>query len=401
VISFLVRADAFRWMWAGETVSMVGDRVQEVAVAWLILDLTRSPLALGSVLAAAAVPRAITLLLAGAVTDRLSARTLMLAANAARGLLVLLLIGLVASGRIRLWHLYVIEVGFGVADAFFYPASAAIVPALVPDAKKLPTANALLGSSEQAAYLIGPAVGGALVAAVGTAGAMALNAASFFLAAAGVLPARARRLQAPDGMGSVWRTIVDGLIYARSNRQLLAVLVLVSTASLTYNGVFGVGLPTLARERFPQGSIALGAMLSAWGVGQLLGVLSAGVTGLPRRWGLLIIGMTCCEAVAFTLLGVAPNFWFASVVLGLLGFGVAYSSDVALPTWIQRRSAPELLGRVNSIVELPRQALSPISLVVMGVLAAHGLALAFFVAGAVMLVTAAAVGASQTVRNLT
>jgi MFS family permease len=396
----LLRAGAFRWMWAGESVSMLGDRVYGVALAWLTLTISGSPLTLGSVLIAGAVPGALLLLPAGAVTDRVSPRAVMLASNLARALLVALLAVLAIRGLVQLWHLYVISICFGVADAFFVPAVGSIVPSLV-DEQQLAPANALIGLSEQVTMLAGPAAGGVLVAAAGPAGAFLVDGGSFVAGVAGLLPApRAARRVRPDD-GSFWSDVRAGLRHAWSDRQLRAVLGLAAASALTYSGVFAVGIPALARHRFSEGAVALGTMGAAWGLGQLLGALSAAVTGLPRRWGLLVIGMTVGAGLAFALLGLLPTLWAAAAVLAATGFGEAYSSDVALPSWIQRRSRADMLGRVNSLLGLVRQALAPVSFAAMGALAALDLTAAFLVAGAVMVVAAVLAASTRTVRELT
>ena len=395
----LLRAGPFRWMWAGESVSMLGDRVYGVALAWLVLTVGGSPLTLGSVLIAGAVPGALLLLPAGAVTDRVSPRAVMLASNLARALLVALLAGLAVGGRVQLWHLYAISICFGVADAFFVPAVGSIVPSLVEE-EDLGPANALIGVSEQVTMLAGPAAGGVLVAAAGPAGAFLLDGGSFVAGAAGLLPAHRGVRRPPREPGSLWSEVRAGLRYAWSDRQLRAVLGLAAVSALTYSGVFAVGLPALARHRFSEGAVALGTMGAAWGLGQLVGALSAAVTGLPRRWGLLVIGMTLSAGVAFALIGVLPTLWAASAVLAVTGFGEAYSSDVALPSWIQRRSSPSMLGRVNSLLGLVRQGLAPLSFAAMGALAALDLRIAFGVAGAVMVGAAGIAAGTRTVREL-
>lgn len=395
----LLRAGAYRWVWAGESVSMAGDRVQEIAMAWLVLSVTGSPVMLGAVLAAGAIPRAFLLLVGGAVTDVLSPRNVMIASNLIRGALAALLAGVVLGGSVQLWQLFAVEIAFGVSDAFFYPAAGSIIPTLV-DKDNLPAANALLGSSEQVTMLVGPAIGGVLVAALGTPGAFLVNAGSFLCAAGGALAARgASRLSEPATVGLLAR-VRRGLGYVWSDRQLRVLLLLISAASLTYNGVFAVGLPGLARARFPEGPVALGAMLGAWGAGQLAGVLSAGITGLPRRWGRLVIAVALGESAVFVLLGMTPTYWSAAVLLAILGFAVAYASDVAIPSWIQRRADPQMLGRIVSMVELPRQSLAPVSFLVMGVLAGRSLALAFAWAGTVMLIVALVAIRSKDVREL-
>jgi hypothetical protein len=197
----------------------------------------------------------------------------------------------------------------------------------------------------------------------------------------------------------VWSGVREGLSHALGRVELRVLLLVISVEALTYNGVFGVGLPSLARS-LAQGPVALGVLYSSWGCGQLAGALSAGWTGLPRRWGPLMIAMTAAAGVAFAALGLVPALGPDAAILALLGFGVAYSSDVALPTWVQRSTSPDLLGRVNGLIELPRSGLAPISVVAFGALARYRLPAAFAACGAAMLVTAAVAAASRSARRL-
>lgn len=124
----------FRLLFTGETISVVGDHFHFVALAWLTLQLTGSGLALGSVLMVAAIPRAVFMIVGGALSDRWSPRSLMLYSNAVRAVLVGIIAALVLSGQVQLWHLYVMGAAFGVVDALFYPALQSIVPMLVDEA---------------------------------------------------------------------------------------------------------------------------------------------------------------------------------------------------------------------------------------------------------------------------
>jgi hypothetical protein len=121
-------------------------------------------------------------------------------------------------------------------------------------------------------------------------------------------------------------------------------------------------------------------LLSAWGAGQLAGSVAAGLTGLPRRWGRLIGLMSLAEAAVFVSIGLSRQVVPAAVLLALLGIGVAYSQDVALPTWLQTRTPPDRLGRTSSLLHLARTALEPVSLAGTGLLAAVDVRLAFTVA---------------------
>ena len=396
----VLRHARFTVVWLGELLSITGDVAYTVAFAWLVLSVTDSPALLAGILVAGSIPRGVLLLVGGAITDRFRARAVMFCAHIARGVLVSLLWLAVVTGRQHTWQLFTISITFGTADAFFWPASGTIVPSLVDDERLLPKANALLSLGEQTARLVGPILGGVLVAAAGPAAAIGVDALTFLIAAGTVLAApRTARDNTPVSIRVVAREIRAGLSYAWRSVTVRVILAVVSAATLSYAGLFGIGLPALART-LPHGAVALGAIVSAWGLGQFLGALSAGITGLPARWGVLIIGMACCEAVGFTLVGFVPNLAVVVILLALLGFGTSYSSDVALPTWLQTNTPTEFLGRVNSIVDLPRVALEPVSLAIMGLLATHGPQWIFLFAASPLLAIAILLLASRTARTL-
>jgi MFS family permease len=382
---------------------MVGDFLYEIAFAWLILTTTESPVTLAAVMVSLAVPRGVLMLVGGAMTDRLSARTVMLWSHVLRGMLVALLAILVSTGHLATWHFFAVGISFGIADAFFWPASSSILPTLIP-VDELARANALVSTSEQAARFVGPVCGGVLIATAGITTALFVNAATFGIAAFAIRAAP--RVAAEGGEAPTVRGVLTdiraGLSYARRKADVRAILLLVSASTLTYSGLFAVGLPALAKSFEDGGTVALGFMVGAWGLGQLIGSLSAGVTGLPDRWGVLIVGMTLTEGCAFALLGFIPSFWAVSIVLLLLGIGVAYSTDVALPTWIQVRTPSDMLGRVSSILDLPRVCLEPLSIAAIGLLIAHDVRAAFIVVSVPMLAVAALLllnGSARRLRN--
>jgi len=396
-----LRSRPFRWVWAGEGISVLGDLSFEVAFIWLVLQKTGSPAMLAGVVLAQAVPRGLLMLLGGALTDRLSPRTVMLATHVTRGCAVAALGVAGALDAIQVWHLYATAVVMGVAEAFFWPASGSILPSLV-DKDDLPRANALVGFCEQGARLLGPVLGGATVAAVGASSTVLFNAATFFLAALTLRAAPARAADpdaAAPSVAEIRAEIVSGLRYARRSREVRTILLLISAAALSYSGLFSVGLPTLAHS-FSESAFTLGLLISAWGLGQLVGTIAAAVTGLPRRWGLLIIGMTLCEGTAFAVLGFLPNPWVAAALLAMLGIGVAYSSDVALPTFIQTRTPTDFLGRINSILNLPRVVLEPVSFALMGLLITIGIRWGFVMAAVPMLAVGTTLALSSDTRKL-
>jgi MFS family permease len=391
-----LRVRNFRLLWLGESVSLLGDQFHFVALAWLTLQLTGSGLALGTVLMAASIPRAVFMLVGGALSDRLSPRDLMLASNAARAMLVSIITGLVLFDAIQLWHLYVLAVIFGLVDAFFHPALMTIVPTLVGK-DRLEAGNALLRGTAQLSVLIGPAPAGLLISAVGLTAAFSLDAATFVFAtvALWLMKDGTRRLSPVSQEGGLaddqptrpkdlMASIREGLRYTWSDPVIRAILLIVAAVDFSFVGPFNVGLASLADHRFVGGAAAFGTMLSMWGAGALLGTIIAGSVGQPRHRGKLLLGIAAALGIGLSLLGVVPNVGLASVVIGAMGIGSGFVNVVML-AWLQTRTNPQMLGRVMSLVMLASLGLAPFSFAIAGALVDLHATIMFAAAGAIVL----------------
>src|ERR1022692_989712 len=175
-----LRVRHFRNLWIAMTVSSLGDQFYLIALPWIVLSKTGSSWALGTIMMATAIPRSAMMLIGGAVTDRLSARRILIATALARTLLVAAVGGLIWSNRLRVLHLYLLASLFGVSDAFAIPAAQAILPALVTEDQLAP-ANALLQGSLRTTAMIGPAPAGWVIKVWGAAQAMFIDAITFSL----------------------------------------------------------------------------------------------------------------------------------------------------------------------------------------------------------------------------
>lgn len=392
----------FRVVWAGEVGSVLGDYAYQVAFAWLVLSVSHSAATLAEVMVCNVACGGVLVLVGGAVTDRWSPRLIMICSHLGKGVLVGVLCLLAADHAVPLWSFFAIAAAFGIADSFFWPASGSILPSLVSTGE-LPRANAIVAAGEQTAVFIGPVVGGLLVSAFSPAAAFALDALTFFVAAWTVTwaPRTLSRATEQDqwSIRTLFSSVNEGLSYARGKPQMRAILVVIAASTLAYSGLFAVALPAFAHGA-GHSAEALGILVACWGAGQLAGSVSASVTGLPARWGVLIIGLSACEGLSFLAIGWTSSLVVACALLVVLGFGVAYSSDVAIPTWIQVSTTPGMLGRVNSIVNLPRILLQPASVAAMGALAVASVRLPFFFAAGVMLLAGIALAATGTVRQL-
>ena len=393
----------FRLLFGGSTISMLGDQFTLVALPWLVLKLTGNPAALGLVLATMALPRALFMLIGGAVVDRLSPRRVLLAARGANALLVALLAALVLLGDIRMWLVYAIALGIGLSTAFAYPAGSAILPQLVSK-DQLQPANALVMGMRQLSMFIGPALAGVVISigahgaqpqAVQDAGglglAFSIDAISFAFSLGSLLLIRIHSDFHPKAVvGSVLSNIASGVRTIWADLPLRAFILYAGVISVFVGGPIQVGLPVLADTRMDLGAASLGILMTANGGGMLLGSFLSGIASrtVRGRLGLMILAIDSLAGLALAAMALVHSTITGAVLLagtGMLG-GIA---QITIISWIQRRVAPEMMGRTMSVLMFTFMGLGPISAAIAGSLLKL-ISLTGLFAGAGLLLTAIA-----------
>ncbi len=402
----------FRLLWAGEAVSVIGDQFTLIALPWLALVLTGSPLALGSVLALMAVPRALFMLVGGVSVDRLSPRRVMLGSNAVRLVAVGVLGTVVLTGAVELWMLYAFALVFGIADAFFYPAQTSIVPELV-DQDQLQRANGIVQGTAQASVLIGPAIAGVVIAGLGSSGsdltvaglagigAALLVDAGTFLVSLVMLWLIRPRAHAERPPSSMLDDIRAGFRFVLGSPGMRAMIVLSLAANLLIVGPFEVGVAVIAYTRLPEGAAAFGLMMSAFGGGSLLGLLIASALPAPRpsRFAYVVIGAIAFAGVSLIGLPFVSSTPVAAALIALSGFTLGFGNLHGI-TWTQSRIPPELMGRVMSVMIMGSVGLVPVSMLLAGAIVSVSLDGMLIAAGIGMGVLCAFSLLSPAVRNL-
>src|SRR5690348_7169463 len=391
----------FRKLWVASTLSLFGYFFSFIAVAWLVLQLTGSSLALGILLVIGSLPRAVLMVVGGAMADRLSPRVTMLASMALRTLFVAPFAFLIVTHHAQLWEAYLVALVMGVGDAFFLPARTSILPSVVAPSELEPS-NAVLNVSGQGAVILGPVLAGIIVATLGTGWAFAGDALFFAIGFLFVLSLpSAQRAAAGKARpaGGVGGQIVAGLRYAWADFGIRFALIVISVIDFAAQGAIGVGLPTLAHGRYGAGATGLGILFTAWGVGATVGALGAGFVPPPKRMGMLIVALCAWLGLGIIGVGLAPTLLLAAVLMGVTGIGTGVVNTYAI-SWLQRRTDPSMQGRVMSLVMLASQGLTPIGYIASGALALVNPTLLFVIAGAMMLACGLGAVASPRVRSL-
>ncbi len=360
----------FRLLFAGSSISAIGDQFTLVALPWLVLELTGDPAQLGIVLAVMAVPRAAFMLVGGAVVDRLSPRRVLLSARIVNALLTGLLAALVLLGDVGMPVLYVLAVGIGLSTAFAYPAGGSLLPQLVPP-EQLQAANSSMMGMRQHSMLVGPALAGRLIrAGSGAAGeargtglAFAVDAVSFLFSGGSLFMIRVASDRQPRAAsGGVLANVREGLRAHWRDPQLRAFISYMALVSVLVGGPLQVCLPLLARTRLSEGAAAYGIMMTSYGAGMLLGSLaSVPVTRLARgQLGLMVLGVDALNGLAFAALAAIHSLPGAGGLLLLVG-AFAGTVQIAVITWLQHRVPQAMLGRTMSLVMFTFMGLAPLA----------------------------------------
>lgn len=424
-----LRHRAFRLLAGGQLASNVGDAFYAVALPWYVLADHGGPILLGAVLASYGVPRTALVAVGGHASDRWRPWTVMMVADTVRAVAVGALAVLAVLGPASAALLVPVAAVLGAGEGLFLPASFAIVPSLVPD-EDLQAGNALTSGGTQFATLVGPAVGGAVVAVVGPASAFGVDGFTFFISALTLFGVRASKRRPLRGTSRAEDLVVDaaaagsaGVLdleasgraavasprsapaahadtssslwrLVRSERVLQVIFAVTIAANLGSGGMGEVALPSLARGPFRVGATGYGALIAAFGGGALVGTLLAAQARRARHPALLASLAFLAEAVFMALVPYLGGALPAGAALAGLGALNGIGNVVAI-TGFQRWAPRALLGRLMGFIMLGSFGIFPVSVLLGGVVVRALGAAAFFPLSASILVVAVLGGLTQ------
>ncbi|WKK24000.1 MFS transporter [Streptomyces olivoreticuli] len=392
----------------GQGLAAVVDALFIIWLTLFVLELSEPGITTGFVLVAVALPRAALLLPAGVLVDRLGPARVVASASWLRVAVLLALDALVSFTSPSVTTVALLGGLLGAADAAYFPAALALLPAVVPT-EKLSRVNALVQGAESGGDLVGPAVAAGVIAAVGfdaTLGGIAAMAALAAVALSTLIHVVRRGENARDDAGpdaidgeqlSSTRALAAGLRYAWHEPPVRGMLAAIALINIAVVGPVLVGGAVLADQRLG-GAGSLGIVLSGFGAGSLAGSLMAGWRP-PARRGWTVVGGVAAIGAGMAGLAAVTHVIAATAVVSLIGIGSAFLGVVVVAT-LQERVPERLLGRVMSLVVLATVALDPFSYVVAGVLLPYGTTTLFLICGSAVLACAGLVAASPGIRSL-
>ncbi len=384
----------FRLLFAGAATSLLGDQFALIATPWLVLKLTSDPVILGFVLAVGGLPRAIFMLMGGAITDRFSPRLMMLIADIIRFVLTALMTIAVFTDTVQLWMLYAFSLGFGLVAGFAVPAENSIVP-MVVNKNDLQAGNAIIMGIAQLSGFVGPTVAGILIGSyvkstLGIALAYGVDALSFAVSGICIWLIHldvSKESENSDTKENLLASILAGMRYLWNNPTMRMMFFVMTAVNFLLTGPLLVGIPILASQKLAGGAASFGLLMSAYAGGNLIGFIVAG--SLPRLGGsgmrILIIVLLFGFGLVIGSLGLIESVWLDFALLFIVGIGNGYLG-ILLFTWIQTETPKEMLGRIMSILLFSNLGLTPISQAISGFVIKWNLPTLFISSGALVLV---------------
>ncbi len=342
----VLRHRDFALLWVGQAVSLVGDGIYLVAIAWLVYDISNTPSALGIVGLGWTLPQVAALLFAGVLTDRFERRRLLVIADLLRVVAIGGIAALALSDSAALWNIVILVVIYGFGEALFQPAFTAIVPGVVPQ-EELLQASALRELMEPVGLrFAGPALGGLLIAVAGVGTAFVVDASTFAISAAGrephQPPSGARHGVALGGRGPPRR------LRLRARAPLAVGHARVRRADAAGGVRPARGAPALPDpQRARRDAGTFGLVLSAGGLGSIGAALLVSRTGAPRRHMTFMYAAWAFGTLVQGVFAIAGSAWQMCIV-AFIGFGLATAGMVVWNTLIQTLVPAEMLGRVSS-----------------------------------------------------
>jgi MFS family permease len=374
----LLRDRNFSWLIGGGVVSALGDQFTLLALPWLVLQLSHDPRMLGLVVALMAIPRAVLILLGGALVDRHSPKGMLMLTKHVNTVLLGVLSSLVYHGQASLPLVILLALGLSLASAFSIPAGTSMLPHAVAQAQ-LQAANGIMMAVRQVTMLAGPLLAGLLFAlagdgsggkqaAHGLALAFGVDCLSFAVSAWTLSKVNTHPVP-PAAREPVLRAVRAGLLLVWRDLTLRTCFIYWGLCACVIGGVMQVALPLLASSRLA-GAAGLGLVMGAHGAGALAGMGLSGVLGQRRigSFGLTLLTIDGVIGALLPLLGQVTALWqgmLVMLVIGVLGGFV----QVAVFTWIQQRVPRSMLGRMMSIFMFVFMGLAPLAAAVTGWLA--------------------------------
>jgi len=381
----------FRLFFIGQGISLIGTWMQNVGEGWLILTLTNSPFYVGLTSALSSLGVLLFSLYAGVIADRTDKRRFIVFMQVAFMLEAFAVAILVWTGVIQVWHVLTLATLLGIASAFDIPMRQSFVYDMVGK-EDLMNAIALNSSLFNGARVIGPAIAGLLIGAVGIAACYFLNGLSFIAVIAGLLMMKLPRPQRVESTVSVWAGFREVLVYLRNDARLRVLMILTAILSI-FGFPYLTMMPVFARDVLHRGAGGYGALTSSVGIGAVLGALGVALhsSRIRARGRLMLMGGTAFGILLILFAG-SRSLGLSMVLLGLAGCAMIVNNSIT-NTLLQMAAPDHLRGRIMGFYSFVFVGMAPFGAFLFGIVAEHtGVSTTIAAGGAIVAVAVTIAG---------
>jgi MFS family permease len=382
-----LRSRNYRLFYAGQGISLIGTWMQQVAMSWLVYRLTDSVFLLGMVAFAGQIPAFLLGPFAGVVSDRFNRHRTLILTQTLSLLQASTLAALVLTDQIAIWHILALSALLGIINAFDIAARQAFVVELVEKREDLSNAIALNSSLFNLARLVGPAVAGVIIAAVGEGLVFGINAASYLAVIFSLTQIRLRPVELAAETRKVGQVLLEGFRYAFGFPPIRAVILQVALVSL-FGMPFSVLMPAVARDILAGDANTLGLLMGASGIGALMGALYLASRQSVLGLGKIIIAATILFGAGLMAFAFSETLWLSLLLILLAGFGMMVqmaSNNTILQTIVD----DDKRGRVMSFYSMAFMGMAPIGGLLAGAVAEQiGVTYTLFASGALVILSA-------------
>lgn len=350
--------------------SSPGYYVYLIGVEWLMLTINDNRFFFGMLFIAASIPRLLLLALGGIVADRFNKRTIVFISDMSRALLIGILIIFILTDSVTAYHLIVLAMLFGISDAFSYPAIGSLTPMILEE-DQLQKGNSVIQMTTQISPILGPALGGSLIALLGFVGVFSVAAAMLILSGIAVLFIQIKQekdLEEEEATEkrSALEDLKAGFSYMRKNELIVRIVILAFFLNFLFVGPIAMGLPILIKDILAADVIGLATVETSMGVGALLGALLLTLYTLKRP-GIIVISALTGLGILYTLTGLANSVLMTAILVGIMGLLIQIL-NIPIMTMMQQVTDKNMLGRMMSFFMTVSTGLVPVSFLITSIL---------------------------------
>lgn len=359
----------FIFLFIAALFSAPGYYVYLIGVEWLMLTIDENRFFFGMLFLAASIPRLLLLTTGGIVADRFNKRTIIFLSDVSRALLIVVLIILLWKDAVTAYHLIGLAALFGISDAFSYPAINSLTPTILSD-QQLQRGNSFIQMTTQISPILGPALGGALIAFLGFIGVFSVACIMLLLSAIAVLFIRLNEQETEEEKPSPWTDLKEGFQYARKNDLIITIVILAFFINFFFAGPLSMGIPIIVKDIF-QGEVAsLATVQTAMGIGALIGAAVLASYQLKKP-GIAMISGLIVLGIIYTLTGFSVHLYLTTIFVAIMSF-MTQLINIPLITMLQRTTEKRMLGRMMSFLMTASTGLVPVSYMVTSLLIVAG-----------------------------